>query len=133
MFLGSGFERKGLAFALKALARLKHGTLLVAGSDRASHYKALAGRLGLDERVCFLGPRRDPERLLAAADCLVLPTIYDPCANSCLEALCAGVPVVTTRANGASEMIQPGTSGVVLEDPADAKGLARAVETGPGA
>ena len=90
LFLGSGFERKGLAFAIRALARLGRGKLLVAGSDRAVHYRALAARLGLTDRVCFLGPRRDPERLLAAADCLLLPTIYDPCANSCLEALCAG-------------------------------------------
>ena len=128
LFLGSGFERKGLAFALKALAKLKQGRLVVAGSDRTAHYKALAARLGVGGRVSFLGPRRDPERLLAAADCLLLPTIYDPCANSCLEALCAGVPVVTTRANGAGELVKSGQSGMVVEEPSDAGALALAVE-----
>jgi UDP-glucose:(heptosyl)LPS alpha-1,3-glucosyltransferase len=126
LFLGSGFERKGLAFAIKALASLPEATLLVAGKDRSARYEALARRLRLEKRVRFLGQRGDAERLLAACDAMVLPTIYDPCANACLEALAAGRPVVTTRANGASELVRPGVSGAIVVEPADDKALAEA-------
>jgi len=126
LFLGSGFERKGLAFAIKALYHLPDAMLLVAGKDRSARYQATARRLGLEQRVRFLGQRSDAERLLAACDALLLPTIYDPCANACLEALAAGRPVVTTMANGASELVVPGVSGVVVPDPADDMALAAA-------
>lgn len=126
LFLGSGFERKGLAFAIKALADLPEAALLVAGKDRTAPYRRLARRLGLAARVRFLGQRRDGPRLLAACDALVLPTIYDPCANACLEALAAGRPVVTTTQNGACELVRPGESGALLSDPADHAALAAA-------
>jgi UDP-glucose:(heptosyl)LPS alpha-1,3-glucosyltransferase len=128
LFLGSGFERKGLLMAIEALARLRHGTLLVAGKDRPGRFQGRAHRLGLNQRVRFLGQRDDVGRLLAAADLLILPTIYDPCANSCLEALALGVPVVTTTANGAAELVEDGVSGFVVDDPRDTTGLAQACE-----
>ncbi|MBI5521922.1 MAG: glycosyltransferase family 4 protein [Desulfarculus sp.] len=126
LFLGSGFERKGLAFAIQALAHLPEAILLVAGRDRITAYERLARRLGVPGRVRFLGQQTDAPGLLAAADALVLPTIYDPCANACLEALYLGLPVVTTLANGASELVQEGVSGCLLGEPSDAPALALA-------
>ncbi|MCB2185083.1 MAG: glycosyltransferase family 4 protein [Deltaproteobacteria bacterium] len=126
LFLGSGFERKGLAFALAALAHLPEAILLVAGKGRTGPYARQARRLDLTERVRFLGPTNQVVELLAAADALVLPTMYDPCSNACLEALAAGLPVVTTRANGASELVEEGVSGQVVADPAQAGELAEA-------
>ncbi|MBI4798048.1 MAG: glycosyltransferase [Desulfarculus sp.] len=73
----------------------------------------------------FLG-QQDAPGLLAAPDVLLLPTIYDPCANACLEALYLGLPVVTTLANGASELVQEGVSGCLLSEPRDAPALALA-------
>lgn len=128
LFLGSGFERKGLAFAIKALAHVPDAVLLVAGKDRPARYEALARRSGVEEQVSFLGQRSDAGSLLTACDAMLLPTIYDPCANACLEALAAGRPVVTTQANGASELIEPGVSGAVVEDPADDLVLAAACQ-----
>ena len=128
LFLGSGFERKGLAFAIKALSHLPDAVLLVAGKDRTARYEALARRLGVERRVSLLGQRGDAARLLTACDVMILPTMYDPCANACLEALAAGRPVVTSRANGASELVQPGVSGFVVSDPADDAALALACE-----
>ena len=128
LFLGSGFERKGLAFALRALPRLPEAFLWVAGKDRAAPYQAQARRLGVAGRVSFLGRRSDVPRLLAACDALLLPTIYDPCANACLEALAAGRPVVTTRANGAAELVEPGVSGALVAEPADQEALATACQ-----
>lgn len=128
LFLGSGFRRKGLVFALAALARLAGARLLVAGRGNQADAARAARRLGVAGRVQFLGPRRDVGLLLTACDAMVLPTMYDPCANACLEALALGRPVVTTTANGAAEFIRPGVNGAVVEDPADAEALAGAVE-----
>ncbi len=123
LFAGSGWERKGLSFAIRALRRVRSVTplLLVAGRGR---------RLGLprSHHVRFLGPRNDIPRLLAAADALLLPTLYDPFSNACLEAVAAGLPVITTSANGFVEIIEPGIEGEVLEDPADVWAIAEAIE-----
>lgn len=93
LFLGTGFHRKGLDRAIAALPR--DVTLWVAGGDRP--WRAPAN-------VRFLGSVSAPERLLQAADLLLLPTRYDPFANSCLEALACGIPYVTTSKNGAAEI-----------------------------
>jgi UDP-glucose:(heptosyl)LPS alpha-1,3-glucosyltransferase len=126
LFLGSGFERKGLVFAIAALAHLPGARLLVAGRDRVAAFARQARRLGVAGRVSFLGARGDAPALMAAADAMVLPTIYDPCANACLEALHLGLPVVTTPANGAAELLEEGVSGFAVAEPADAHALAAA-------
>ena len=101
LFAGSGWERKGLRFAIEAIERQeKRMTLLVAGRGESRRFKS--------GRVKFLGVVREMPALYAAADIFLLPTIYDPFSNACLEALAAGLPVVTTRANGFSEIIEPG-------------------------
>lgn len=127
LFLGSGFERKGLSFAIRALAKVPGTRLLVAGRDRIARYKALAAGQGVSDRVMFLGGRSDAPELLALADVMCLPTLYDPCANSCLEALACGTPVVTTTKNGASELVEPGKSGFVIKDPANIDELGAAM------
>ncbi|MFH1058312.1 MAG: glycosyltransferase family 4 protein, partial [Pseudomonadota bacterium] len=126
LFLGSGFERKGLAFAIAALAHLPGVRLLVAGRDRTAAFARQARRLGVTGRVSFLGRRGDAPALIAAADAMVLPTIYDPCANACLEAMHLGLPVVTTTANGAAELMTAGVHGFAVSHPADAPALAAA-------
>jgi UDP-glucose:(heptosyl)LPS alpha-1,3-glucosyltransferase len=126
LFLGSGWERKGLAFAFEALVRLPEAMLLVAGRDRPRAWRARARALGVEQRVRFLGLQSQVAPLLAAADALVLPTIYDPCSIACLEALYAGTPVVTTAAAGASELVEEGVSGQVVPKAGEAEQLADA-------
>ncbi len=79
--------------------------------------------------VLYLGPVHDPAPLYAAADVYAHPTWYDPCSLVVLEALASGLPVVTTRYNGASELMQDGQQGYVLDDPADAHSLAARLES----
>jgi UDP-glucose:(heptosyl)LPS alpha-1,3-glucosyltransferase len=74
--------------------------------------------------VLFLGPRRDVHHCYYAADFLVHPTFYDPCSLVVLEALACGLPVITSRYNGASEFLQPPLHGYVLNDPHDFRQLA---------
>jgi UDP-glucose:(heptosyl)LPS alpha-1,3-glucosyltransferase len=127
LFVGSGFERKGLRLLIQAVGRLRgiRGLRLwVLGKGDPLRPRAAADRLGIADRVCFAGPVPDPERWMAAADLFVLPTIYDPFSNACLEALACGLPVVTTAGNGAAEVLEEGRSGAVLPDPRDVEGLA---------
>src|SRR5205809_7725215 len=93
LFAGSGWERKGLLFAIEAMQLCKNRNmrLLVAGRGNQRSYKS--------KRVEFLGEVLDLARIYAAADIFILPTLYDPFSNACLEALACGLPVITTRAN----------------------------------
>ena len=68
----------------------------------------------------------DLAALFSAADVFTLPTIYDPFSNACLEAIAAGLPVVTTTANGFSEILTRGVNGEVVE-PGDVTALASAL------
>jgi UDP-glucose:(heptosyl)LPS alpha-1,3-glucosyltransferase len=126
LFVGSGYERKGLAAALRALALLP-GTahLAVIGRERRSRrYERLAQELGVAGRVRFLGPQRDVRPYYGAADALVLPTIYDPFPNVALEAMACGLPIVTSTKSGAAELIRDGGNGFAC-DALDVATLAR--------
>jgi UDP-glucose:(heptosyl)LPS alpha-1,3-glucosyltransferase len=125
LHVGSGFERKGVAAFLAALARASGAPWgIVVGRDkRAAHYAALARRLGLAERVRFVGSVSDVRPYYAAADSFVLATLYDPFPNAALEAMASGLPVVTTPTCGAGEMLAEGESGFV-RDALDIAGLA---------
>ena len=109
LFAGSGWERKGLRFAIAAMA-LCHNRkmrLLVAGRGNQRYYKS--------KRIQFLGGMPDLVRIYAAADIFILPTIYDPFSNACLEALACGIPVITTQSNGFSEIISDGVHGSIVD------------------
>ncbi|MEE8557586.1 MAG: glycosyltransferase family 4 protein [Myxococcota bacterium] len=118
LFVGSGFHRKGLDRAILGLAAGAPAgtTLLVAGRDNGRPWQRLARRHGVEPRVVLLGHRADVERLHAAADLFVLPTRYDPFSNACLEAMASGLPVATTPTNGAAELVEHRSSGLILED-----------------
>lgn len=121
LFAGSGWERKGLIFAIQGMALCKNTKLrlLVAGRGNQMAYKTKRLRFWRDEPVQFLGEMADMTPLYAAADMFILPTIYDPFSNACLEALACGLPVITTRANGFSEIIVDAVHGSIVDEPAN--------------
>ena len=80
--------------------------------------------LGISRKTIFWGSEYKIERLYAIADVFVLPTIYDPFSNAALEAMASGLPVVTTSYNGASELIENGVHGYVIDNPLDAGAFA---------
>ena len=101
LFVGTGWERKGCDFAIEAVETLGgDALLLVAGRGNTAQYRS--------PRAKFLGAVEDLPALYSAADVFTLPTIYDPFSNACLEATAAGLPVVTTTANGFSEISRQG-------------------------
>ncbi len=122
LFAAHNFALKGLPQLLAAIGRLR--------TDDWELWLAGRGRLpgGLDRRVRPLGPRGDMHDLFAAADVLAHPTWYDPCSRVVLEALALGLPVVTTRYNGAAEIMQAGIHGAVIDTPGDIAALAAALD-----
>ncbi|MGI8891266.1 MAG: glycosyltransferase family 4 protein [Chthoniobacterales bacterium] len=120
LFVGSGWERKGLRYAIKAINSLGNNfRLLIAGRGR--------GRWVKGQTVRRLGPVHDLPVLYAAADIFLLPTLYDPFSNACLEALAAGLPVITTRDNGFSEIIEQGVHGSIIAPSTDPDEIRKAL------
>jgi len=130
VFVGSGFERKGLLQALKAFSGLTEENcfLLVVGYDKRSQcYKKEAARLKIASRVKFLGPQKDVLPFYAVADAVVLPTLYDPFPNVALEALACGVALITSTTSGAAEVVTDDENGFVC-DALDIAGIRRAMQ-----
>jgi UDP-glucose:(heptosyl)LPS alpha-1,3-glucosyltransferase len=129
LFAGSGWERKGLIFAIQAMALCKNRNLrlLVAGRGDVTPYKTSSLRFWREDPVQFLGEVTNLAPIYAAADIFILPTIYDPFSNACLEALASGLPVITTRSNGLSDIIEDGVHGSIVDNPANLVGLRDAI------
>jgi UDP-glucose:(heptosyl)LPS alpha-1,3-glucosyltransferase len=126
-FVGNDYLRKGLDILLDALALLIRGAgarrgrfhLAVVGRDPdAARFEARARDLGIQDRVRFLGPRRDIPEILAGSDVLCLPTRFDAYANVSSEALASGTPVIASATSGASELIRPAFGRVIARNEA---------------
>ena len=119
LFVGTDVKRKGLYILLHALdrafARMYNIRLCVIGKPHSQSHRVIQQQ-GLDTRVIFVSSVDDIQHYYAAADCLCLPTWYDPFANVCLEALACGLPVLTTYTNGASELIVDGLNGFIIKE-----------------
>jgi UDP-glucose:(heptosyl)LPS alpha-1,3-glucosyltransferase len=129
-FIAMNYRLKGLEPLLHAVRLVpadRPFRLLVAGGPRTARWEALARRLGVADRVNFVGYCADTRNCYFAADFLVHPTFYDPCSLVVLEALACGLPVITSRYNGAAELFREPEEGYVVEDPHDHARLAWAV------
>jgi UDP-glucose:(heptosyl)LPS alpha-1,3-glucosyltransferase len=121
LFVGSGFERKGVRYLIEASELLdKKITVMVVGKGSGEKFRGIVRK----QRVIFCGPQKQIEQYYAAADAFVFPTIYEPFGNVHLEALAAGLPVITTENSGASELIENNKSGFVVSEPEDTKAIA---------
>ena len=132
LFVSNNFQMKGLGFLIKTLARIKEGTslpfkLLILGRDRQGSYLRLAREVRIREEMIFAGSTNEPEKYYGASDLLVHPTFYDACSLTVLEALASGMPVITTRCNGAGGIITQGREGFVISDPRDSQTLGQQI------
>ncbi len=126
------FKLKGIAQWMYALARLRktgHANIksLVVGKGVSNKWHRLARRLNIENCLTFTGPSDRVPAFRNAADVLVHPTYYDPCSRVVLEALGTGLAAITTRWDGAAEMIQDGVSGFILGRPDDTSALAERI------
>jgi UDP-glucose:(heptosyl)LPS alpha-1,3-glucosyltransferase len=127
LFVAMNYRLKGLDPLLHAVRHIPAGKpfrLAVVGDPRTGRYERLARRLGVADRVRFLGYDGEMRQSYFGADYLVHPTFYDPCSLVVLEALACGLPVITTRYNGAGELLSSPKEGYVLPDPHDHRRLA---------
>jgi len=128
LYVSNNFRLKGLTILVKALGELKKShkefKALIIGRGRNASYRKLAKRLNCLENLIFLGHVNGIEKYYAASDLYVHPTFYDSCSLVVTEALASGLPVITTRYDGASGVIEDGVDGFVLQDPLDYRTLA---------
>lgn len=132
--LGSGFRTKGLDRSIRALASLPKALLsktrlYVVGVGDRGPYARLAKRLGVFDRVVFLGPRDDVPAILVSADLLVHPAYHENTGTVLLEALASGLPVVASGVCGYAPYIEQAQAGWVLPEPFDQDRFDRTVRS----
>jgi UDP-glucose:(heptosyl)LPS alpha-1,3-glucosyltransferase len=103
LFMGNGWKRKGFKQALE-IARLCGAVLVIVGKGKGK----------LPKEVIYKGVVDNMPDYYRASDAFILPTLYDPFSSSVLEALACGLRVVTTRQNGAAEVVKHGETGFIL-------------------
>ena len=121
LFVARNYALKGLEPLLEAFAPVakssREAHLFVCGSRRDRPFRRQAARLGIIDQVRFLGFVDDIRMCFAGCDAFAFPTFYDPCSLVVLEAMSAGLPVITTRQNGAGELVSEGEDGFVVDSP----------------
>ena len=123
--------KKGHDVLLRAAAEVVKAApdchfVLLGEGDQRSALERLGGRLGLRDRVTFLGFRHDAADVMSAYDIFALASWWEPFGLVFVEAMALGVPVVTTRAGGAPEVVAEGETGLLVP-PGDPPALARAL------
>ncbi|MBV9575599.1 MAG: glycosyltransferase family 4 protein [Gammaproteobacteria bacterium] len=122
LMVGSGFKTKGVDRSIQALATLpaelkERCRLFVIGQDDPTYFQKLAARLNVSAQLQFLGGRPDVPDFLLAADLLLHPAYHENTGTVLLEALAAGLPVLTVDCCGYAHYIRDSHSGVVLASP----------------
>jgi glycosyltransferase involved in cell wall biosynthesis len=133
LFAGRLMPQKGVDDLINACDLLQHVrpqicTLIAGSGPLRSTLEETAHLYRLDSRVKFLGHRDDVPRLLAAADILVLPSLYEGLPNVVLEAMLFKKPVVATAAPGTTEVVVDGQTGLLVPVHGPPK-LAKAIRT----
>ncbi len=131
VFVGNPFDRKGLKYAIGALARVDKSNvkLLVIGRDNPSPYIKIARDLGVKDRLIFKTDlTREIYKYFAASDIFLFPTLYEPFGLVILEAMASGLPVITSKSAGASELIDDRVDGLLLDRPDDMGDIAKKIE-----
>lgn len=116
LFVGSGFERKGVASAIKGISGVENARLLIIGKDKnLQKYKKIAENLNASSKVIFMGMQKNPLPFYGSADAFIFPTLYDPFPNVTIEALACGLPVITSTKCGAAEILDHGKDGFICD------------------
>lgn len=128
LLVAHNFKLKGVRSWIEAMIRLQERTdppirSLVVGKDSSIRWQKIVAHAGLTNRIIFAGPTRRIQAYYHAADFLVHPTHYDPCSRVVLESLASRLPCITTRFDGASEVIENGVNGFVIDSPDDLDSL----------
>lgn len=126
--VGNLYPVKGHQYLIESipsvLAKCPNTTFVFAGRGQLEgELRAQAHRLGVEERVCFLGLRQDIAKILAMLDVFVLPSLSEGLSMAILEAMIAGKAVVATAVGGNPELVLDGETGFLVP-PRDSRMLA---------
>ncbi len=129
LFVGSGYERKGVRQLLDIFCHLPdtHHLIIVGKDKHIARFQELARRKKLEHRIYFMGEQEDVRPYLGAADLFVFPSLYDPLPNSALEAAAAGLPVLASKTTGAADLTA--ALGIPHLDPLDIYGWTVTIES----
>jgi glycosyltransferase involved in cell wall biosynthesis len=122
VFVGGEWSRKGLDFAIRALAKLNRQSvkLAVLGKDAdQNRFKNLAQECRVAGQVLFLGFRADVATALGASDIFLFPSWYEAFSLATIEAAACGLPIVATEINGTEDIIIPGETGLFIRHDPD--------------
>ena len=127
LFAAHNFRLKGLETVIRAMGRMRERRLhlVVTGRESSEKWLRLAKRFGIAEQISFCGFVPEIEPYYAVADAFVQPTFYDPCSLVALEAAACGLPVVTSRFNGAAELFFHAKNGWIVQNPQDDRELSQ--------
>ncbi|MDX7986389.1 glycosyltransferase family 4 protein [Xenorhabdus sp. 12] len=115
IYVGSGFERKGLSAAIQTVAKTESYLLVIGKDKEQKKYQEMAKTLGCDQRIRFMGLQKNTLPFYQLSDALLLPTLYDPFPNVVLEAMACGLPVITSTTCGGAEFITEGKNGFICD------------------
>ena len=124
LFVGSSFYRKGLDRAIRCLAHLEESrkqeiSLIIAGEDEKSPFLKLANKLGLQDKVIFLGPREDIQEIMYSCDLLIHPAREEAAGNVIIESMISELPILTSEEVGFSSYVDKYNAGNVVPEPFD--------------
>lgn len=130
LFAGDLTRRgKGLDYLLASIKNIHDETvkLLIAGNLRHNIYEKRVKKMGLGERVIFLGFKDDLPDIYSGCDLFVFPSLYDGFGLVVIEAMASGLPVLVSKYAGASEIIEDGKNGVIFKNPKDVESLSEII------
>lgn len=130
LFCAGNFRLKGLSPLITAMGKaVRQGRdvrLTVMGRGRKERYRDLIAEAGIADRVIFAGERSEPEEVYREAHVLAHPTYYDACSLTTMEGMASGLPVITTRWNGACAFVSP-DEGYVIDEADNVEALSTAI------
>jgi len=122
LYISTNFWLKGFFYLLDAFKMacndkefLKNSHLIAIGQNNIKKFKTKASKLKIEEKVTFLGKRSDLENFYISADCFVYPSLYDSASFVIEEALACGLPVISSKFAGYSELVVKANAGVVID------------------
>jgi UDP-glucose:(heptosyl)LPS alpha-1,3-glucosyltransferase len=133
LFVGSGYETKGLIYLIKACKILKEKfnfnnfKIIIIGKDhKISYYKNFANKIKVSKNILFLGAQSPVYIYYKIANVFVIPSMFEAFSNACIEAYSYKVPIITSRNNGFVDVMKS-NSDFILERPDDVEKLAEII------